>query len=84
MSIFVNQEKIHFHSIFSLVWAPQFIFLSPRQPNTLQKSFSSYFLSKVFHPPYFTSKQTYPKSQIEFKNQCLQKCHNITLVLNLC
>ena len=29
------------------------------QPNTLQKSISFYFLSKVFYPPYFTSKQTY-------------------------
>ena len=31
------------------------------QPNTLQKSFPSHFLSKVFHSPYFTSKQTHPK-----------------------
>ena len=31
------------------------------QPNTLQKSFPSYYLSKVFHPPYFTFKQTHPK-----------------------
>ena len=34
----------------------------PTKPNTLQKSFSSYFISKVFHPPYFPSKQTHPKS----------------------
>ena len=31
------------------------------QPNTLQKSFPSHFLSKVFHPPRFTFKQTHPK-----------------------
>ena len=31
----------------------------PTQTNTLQKSFSSYFLFKVFHPLYFTSKQTH-------------------------
>ena len=30
----------------------------PTQPITLQKSFPSHFLSKVFHPSYFTSKQT--------------------------
>ena len=34
----------------------------PTQPNTFQKNFSSYFISKVFHPPYFPSKQTHPKS----------------------
>ena len=28
------------------------------QPITFQKSFHSYFLPKVFYPPYFTSKQT--------------------------
>ena len=32
------------------------------QPNTLQKGFPSYFLSKIFHPPCFTSKQTHPKN----------------------
>ena len=29
------------------------------QPNTLKKSFHFHFLSKVLHPPYFTSKQTH-------------------------
>ena len=33
----------------------------PTQLSTFQKSFPSYFLSKVFHPPYFTFKQTHPK-----------------------
>ena len=32
------------------------------QSNTLQKSSSSHFLSKVFYPPYFNSKQTHPQS----------------------
>ena len=31
---------------------------------TLQKSFPSHFLFKVFHPLYFTSKQTHPKAII--------------------
>ena len=39
----------------------------PTQLNTLQKSFHSHFLSKVFHPSYFTSKQTHPKSIYTFK-----------------
>ena len=38
----------------------------PIQPNTLQKSFLSYFLSKVLHTPYFTSKQTHPNSMETF------------------
>ena len=33
----------------------------PTQPNILQKSFPFHFLSKVFYPPYFTSKQTHPE-----------------------
>ena len=36
-----------------------FSFLSI-QLNTLQKSFSSHFLSKIFYQPYFASKQTHP------------------------
>ena len=35
--------------------------------NILQKSFPSHFLFKVFHPSYFTSKQTHPKSICTFK-----------------
>ena len=38
-----------------------FSFLSI-QLNTLQKISIFYFLSKVFHLPYFTSKQTHPKT----------------------
>ena len=37
-------------------------FFPPTQPNALQKSFLSYFLSKVLHTPYFTSKQIHPNS----------------------
>ena len=32
------------------------------QSNILQKKISSHFLFKVFNPPYFTSKQTHPRS----------------------
>ena len=82
MGIFVNQEKIHLYSIFSLFWRENILvgperkyFGRPKektpgphhlfsflltQPNTLQKGFPSYFLSKIFHPLYFTSKQTHP------------------------
>ena len=64
MGIFVNQEKIHpihFSSHFGgfreKTFEPYhlFSFLSI-QPNILQKSFSSNFFSKVFHP--FVSPQT--------------------------
>ena len=36
------------------------------QPNTLQKSFPSHFLSKVFHPLCFTSKQ--------IRHLCMGRC----------
>ena len=61
-------------SIFSPIWrekflvsqgkkhlGPPFIFLSSHPTKYITKSFPSYFLFKIFHPPYFTSKQTYPK-----------------------
>ena len=35
-------------------------FFLPTQSNTLQKSFYSHFLSKIFHLPCFISKQTHP------------------------
>ena len=41
-------------------WVPKFIFLPPHPTEHTPKSFPSYFLSKVFHPPYSTSKQTHP------------------------
>ena len=34
---------------------------SPPNPTHSKKKFPFYFLFKVFHPPYFTFKQTYPK-----------------------
>ena len=41
----------------------QFFPLPSLQPNIHQKSFYSYFLFKIFHPPYLTSKQTQAKYQ---------------------
>ena len=41
-----------------------FSFLST-QPNTFQKSLSSYFFSKIFYQPYFTSKQTHSMCMIK-------------------
>ena len=46
-----GEKTLGFHHLFS--------FLSI-QPNTFQKSFPFYFLSKVFYPPCFTSEQTHP------------------------
>ena len=76
MSIFVNQEKKFFPIQFSLpkrnhfggsgekTLGPHYLFsFLPTQSNTFQKKISSYFLSKVFHPPYFTFKQTHPKGE---------------------
>ena len=40
-------------------WALLIFSLPSLQPNTHQKSFPSRFLSKIFHPPYFISKQTH-------------------------
>ena len=44
-----EEKTLDLHYLFS------FLFI---QPNTFQKNFPFYFLSKVFHLPYFTSKQT--------------------------
>ena len=67
-------------SIFSPIWrenflvsqgkkhlGPPFIFLSSHPTKYITKSFPSYFLFKIFHPPYFTSKQTYPKFEPTIK-----------------
>ena len=75
-AFFANQEKIHPHSIFSPFWRenilvrsgrkhlnPTIYFHSSIQPNKLKKSFHSYFLSKVFHAPYFIYKQIHPKKR---------------------
>ena len=42
-------------------WTPSFIFLHFYPNKHTQKKFLSYFLSKVFYPPYYTSKQTHLK-----------------------
>ena len=42
-------------------WISLLIFLPPHLTKHTSKSFPSHFLSKIFHPPYFTSKQTHPK-----------------------
>ena len=73
MGIFIIYLSNSSHSIFSPFWrehfgrlgektlgSHQFFSLPSLQPNTHQKSFISHFLSKIFHPPYFTSKRTYP------------------------
>ena len=39
-------------------WVPSFIFFPPHPTKHTQKNFPSHFLYEVFHPPYFTSKQT--------------------------
>ena len=57
-------ERKHFGGSRKKTPGPHHLFsFLPIQPNTHQKSFFSYFLfyflSKVFHPPYFTSKQTH-------------------------
>ena len=58
-------ERKHFGETGEKIPEPhQFISLPSLQPNTHQKSFSFHFLSKVFHPPYFTSKQTHLKDYI--------------------
>ena len=61
--IFFLQFSLHFREKF-FWWAQGentqislFIFLPPHPPNTLKKKISFHFFSKVFHPPYFTSKQ---------------------------
>ena len=50
-----EEKTLEPHYLFSFLFT---------QPNTLQKRFSSHFLSKIFYPPYFTSKQTHHKSWI--------------------
>ena len=56
----------------------QFFSLPSLQPNIHQKSFYSYFLFKIFHPPYFTSKQIHPKSSKK------KKRNSINVILMYC
>ena len=46
------------------IWTSPFIFLPLHPTKHTLKSFHFHFLSKVFHLPYFTSKQTHPKTQM--------------------
>ena len=59
-----GEKTLEPHHLFSFL---------PTQPNTLQKSFPSHFLFKVFHPPYFNSKQTHPKETQRGANQIHSK-----------
>ena len=52
------------------------LFFSLIQSNILQKSFSSHFLFKIFHSPYFTSKQTHPKAKAWVLILLGQNCHD--------
>ena len=71
---FLSIKKPYFlSSIFSLffgenflvslgrnIYGPHHLFsFLPIQSNTVQKSFYSHFLFKIFHSPYFNSKQTH-------------------------
>ena len=72
---FLSIKQSHFLlSFFSLIWGENFlvgqgrkhltspfIFLPPYPTKHISKIFPCHFLSKVFHPPYFTFKQTDPK-----------------------
>ena len=85
MSIFVIYLSNSSHSIFSPFWRENILVGSERkhlsptnffslpslQPNIHQKSFYSYFLFKIFHPPYFTSKQIHPKSSKKKKRNSI-------------
>ena len=55
-------------------YIPPFIFLSPHPTKHTPKSFHSYFLSKIFHLPYFTSKQTH---QSVFTIGVTSRCYSI-------
>ena len=55
------EEKTFWWTQEKNTWAQPLIFLLLHLTKHTQKSLHSHFLSKIFHPPYFTSKQTYPK-----------------------
>ena len=57
----------------------------PIQLNTFQKGFSSYFLSKVFHLLYFTSKQTH-HLVVNFDRGTNSRCYinGSHIICNLC
>ena len=55
---------------------PTIYFSSPPPNQTLQKGFSSHFISKIFYLPYFTSKQTHPKAKAWVLALLGQNCHD--------
>ena len=66
LSFFSIVERKHFGGLGKKISRPHYLFsFLSTQPNTLQKSFPSYFFFKIFHPPYFTSKQKHPNDKFE-------------------
>ena len=71
-------ERKHFGGLREKTPRPQQFFSLPSlQPNTHQKSFPSHFLSKVFHPPHFTSKQTHSKLKGKKLLNCCKTNHTV-------
>ena len=61
LNFFLILGRKYFGWLEEKIFGPHHLFFFlPTQSNTLQKSFSSHFLSKVFHIPCFISKQTHP------------------------
>ena len=69
------------------IWTHHLFFFLFTQPNTLQKSFPSYFFFKIFHLSYFTSKQTHLKytwkildsrALLGFWEWCIRKLRKVT------
>ena len=71
-----GEKTLGFHHLFSFL---------PIQLNTFQKGFSSYFLSKVFHLLYFTSKQTH-HLVVNFDRGTNSRCYinGSHIICNLC
>ena len=78
-----TQFSLHFGGLEEKIFRFHYLLsFFPIQPNTLQKSFPSHFLSKVFHLPYFTFKQTHPTSKK--KNLCcIYTSQNIIIFFSL-
>ena len=69
-SVFSSFQREHFGGSTEKTTGPyQFFSLPSLQPNTHKKSFPFHFLSKVFHLPYFTSKQTHSYTQSSWRNE---------------
>ena len=91
--IFVTQQALTFSLLFSLHFGEKSFCGSrwkmPRPytkvffPLPTQIHFLSYFLSKIFHPPYFIFKQTHPKSIITFLINLKEAHCNFTLMVTI-